>query len=61
MDEQEVISRLKETAAVFRNAEPTRTFGDTRLYEMTEEIRDAIVELIEQAAALIGDAYEDAE
>jgi hypothetical protein len=60
-DFQECAASLREMATVWRGAEPSREFEGMRLYEMTEEIRDALVEVLEAAATLIDAAWEDAE
>jgi hypothetical protein len=58
---QECAADLREMAVAWRAASPSRMFEGIPLYEMTGEIRDALVEVLESAAALIDAAYEDAE
>jgi hypothetical protein len=58
---QECSAGLREMAAVWRGASPGRMFEGIPLYEMTGEIRDALVEVLESAAALIDVAWEEAE
>jgi hypothetical protein len=38
---------LRQIALAFLLAEPTRVIGKTRLYEMTEEVRDSLVRVLE--------------